>query len=391
MKLYFRLMTVAISLAACNNKKSKEPLADLSSSDLFEKFRKQVVLVKNRNYFKVTFDNGTVMYYTRISDNGYSDLTLNEQEAKDNAEEVYGTGFFVGDKGIIATNFHVISGITRIPESIDFQQNVTEALRVSREELVNDISWSTAMLKRSHPEDSVYFQTIPQALLNTSDEKALAAGSAEEEEEDIDTTVTAFHQRIDSLMKAGSAMETLAAQPFTTEIVTAELTIQLDASTKDSKEYPCHILSVSQNKKVDLAIIQTDSKEIPFGVGQITDLTKDNDEEHYGSTMQKLEVLKVTTPLYLIGYNYGTEIATTSDGIKVQLSQGEVTQESDQFRVLYSVPSLPGSSGSPVFDKKGRIVAINYSGYAVKENFNYGIISSHLKYMLDHEAVTTLP
>jgi V8-like Glu-specific endopeptidase len=65
------------------------------------------------------------------------------------------------------------------------------------------------------------------------------------------------------------------------------------------------------------------------------------------------------------------------------LTKGEVIQENDPIRVLYSIPTLPGSSGSPLFNKKGQIVAINYCGYNQKENFNYGIMSWHLKNLIN--------
>lgn len=392
MKLYCRLLVLLLLGASCNEKKNKTALAELNSSDLFEKFRKQVVLIKNKSYFKATFSNGTELYFTHVYDNGYSDITFEEKEALNNAEEMSGTGFFIGNNGLIATNFHVVSGLQQLPADVDFQQAVVEALHVSRDGLVNDISWTAARLKRMHPEDSAYVQALPQGFVNPADEKAMEGGEEEgEEEADSDTTTAAFHQRIDSLLEANKTTEALTTQSFQVEIVTSALSVQLDAAAKDPTEYPCHIYALSQHKQVDLAIIQMDSKQIPAGVGTITDLTKSNDDEHYGTTLQEKEVLKVTTPLYLIGYNYGKKIASTSDGIKVQLSKGEVTQESDQFRVLYSVPMLPGSSGSPVFNSKGQIVAINYCGYTTKENFNYGILSTHLKYMLEHEAVTTLP
>lgn len=398
MKSYCRVLALLLLCVSCKEKKVKTELPVLSSSDLFEKFRKQVVLIKNKSYFKATFDNGTAMYFTYIHDGGYSDITSDEEEAKNNAEACSGTGFFIGTQGQIATNFHVVSGLHQTPDKVNFQQRVMEALQVSRDGLVGDISWTAHRLKYNHPEDSAYVQALPQGFMNPKDEKLVAAteggpqdGEEAEAETATDTTVTGFHDRIDSLLEANKLVEELATQAFQVEIVTTELSVQLDASTKDATVYPCHILSLSQQRKIDLAIIQMDSGKTPAGVGAITDLMKDNDADHYGSTLKDNDVLKVTTPLYLIGFNYGEEIANTSDGIKVQLSKGEVTQESDQFRVLYSVPMLPGSSGSPVFNKKGQIVAINYCGFTSKDNFNYGILSNHLRYMIEHEAVTTLP
>lgn len=401
MKLYCRVLAFMLLLVSCKEKQPEKELPVLSSSDLFEKFRKQVVLIKNKNYFKATFHNGTAMYFTYIHDDGYSDITSDEEEIKERAEVCSGTGFFIGTKGQIATNFHVVSGLHQTPGQVNFQQRVIQALHISRDGLVDDISLAAVILKNKHPEDSAWVQALPQGFVNPKDEKAFkeaeargetgADGEDEEEEPVIDTTVAGFHKRIDSLLEANKLVEALTMQQFQVEIVTAELSVRLEASAKDDTIYPCHILSVSQDRKVDLAIIQMDSEVTPAGVGVVTDLVTENDDEHYGSTLRDKDVLKVTTPLYLIGYNYGEEIARTSDGIKVQLSKGEVTQESDQYRVLYSVPMLPGSSGSPVFNKKGQIVAINYCGYTSKENFNYGITSNHLRQMINNDPVTTLP
>jgi S1-C subfamily serine protease len=94
------------------------------------------------------------------------------------------------------------------------------------------------------------------------------------------------------------------------------------------------------------------------------------------------EIIATTSPLFLLGYNHGPSVAKTTRGIKVQLTKGEATQESDDYRVLYSIPTLPGSSGGPVFDTLGRLVAINYCGLRVSDTFNYGIISQHLDDLL---------
>ncbi len=56
----------------------------------------------------------------------------------------------------------------------------------------------------------------------------------------------------------------------------------------------------------------------------------------------------------------------------------EFSQSPDQERVLYSIPTLPGSSGSPVWDENGDLIAINYAGINNTQSFNYGILSKHL-------------
>jgi len=90
------------------------------------------------------------------------------------------------------------------------------------------------------------------------------------------------------------------------------------------------------------------------------------------------ENLKVNNKVYMIGYNWGTEIAKSNQGIQVQMTQGTISQNPTEFRVLYSIPTLPGSSGSPILDDYGNLVAINYLGITGSQSFNYGILAKHL-------------
>jgi S1-C subfamily serine protease len=80
----------------------------------------------------------------------------------------------------------------------------------------------------------------------------------------------------------------------------------------------------------------------------------------------------------MIGFNYGYELAKTSIEIKSQLTQWYVSQEPYGERVLYSIPTLPGSSGNPIIDKWGNLVAINYAKTANEQGFNFGIPINYL-------------
>jgi hypothetical protein len=177
--------------------------------------------------------------------------------------------------------------------------------------------------------------------------------------------------------------ENLASHDFTVTVITVELSIALENATGNAEEYPCHVFSLSREKHIDLSLIQTNDLKLPDGVTGNIDLSGDIDAPSYTQTITNKDTLKVGTPLYLIGYNYGPTIANTTSGTKAQLTKGEVTQENDKYRVLYSIPALPGSSGSPVFNDYGQIVAIHYSGFTHNENFNYGILSFYLKEFID--------
>ena len=71
-------------------------------------------------------------------------------------------------------------------------------------------------------------------------------------------------------------------------------------------------------------------------------------------------------------FNLGPKLAITKEGIKSQINKGNISQKTND-RLMYSIPTLPGSSGSPVVNLQGQLVAINFAGLNGTQNFNYGI------------------
>lgn len=77
----------------------------------------------------------------------------------------------------------------------------------------------------------------------------------------------------------------------------------------------------------------------------------------------------------------GTNIGKTKDGLKAQVTSGTISQ-TDKYRILYTIPTLHGSSGSPVLNDNGMLVAINYAGFDSTQGFNYGVKASFLWEMM---------
>ena len=93
----------------------------------------------------------------------------------------------------------------------------------------------------------------------------------------------------------------------------------------------------------------------------------------------------------MIGFNHGNKIAETTNGINSQLTEGNISQINDDFKMLYTIPALPGSSGSPIFDKYGRLLAVNFAGFLNTQNFNYGIQTKKLQEYLIKNNIDTIP
>lgn len=369
MKQLLILVIIVLTVSACSNNESLPPLKEMSSLQLFNKYRKSVVMIKNRSYYKIQFSNNTEAYMNLDNelDGGY--ITFNKQEAEENATVGYGTGFFVGEKGIIATNFHVIAPVSDLVENSNFTKEVIETIHLTRDNILSNLEWEASQYLTQYNDTAYLHAAIPDNIFNT-----LTIKVSDQKPED---SANVYKQRIDSLVNAFNNIHQIETTDFKLTIETAELSIVMDAVTGNSKAYPCHIYSLTQDNKADLALIQTDDEKIPEGAECGINMYE-SDSTVYHMTMFEWDTLKVTTPLYLISFNHGEEIARTSQGIKVQLTQGSVSQESDQYRVLYSIPVLPGSSGGPVFNKKGQLVAINYCGFIAKDDFNYGVLSHQL-------------
>lgn len=66
------------------------------------------------------------------------------------------------------------------------------------------------------------------------------------------------------------------------------------------------------------------------------------------------------------------EIFSAQEGMKSQFNSGSISQCTSE-RLMYSIPALPGSSGSPVVNLQGKLVAINFARLNGIQSFNYSI------------------
>lgn len=323
-------------------------------TELYSKYRKSVVLIHNSYYFKTTLDNGFEFFYSVVDNEPI--IYKNEQEAIQNAGIVYGTGFFISDEGEIATNRHVI-----YPPKEDelIGTKIGEYLNNLKLMIIDSINVTD--LKKGQIADliNVYYDS-----LNLDQLTELRKAYLDEQ---------------NKTLKLQNILESINFNPQNTtiELKRIFLGVALDDThiTSIDDFIECVPIKKSDIELIDLAIIQSKDKTTPVSESNLFSL----DNKHI------VDKPNLNDMVFMIGYNYGFELAKTSQGIKSQFTQGTITQDPDQNKILYSIPTLPGSSGSPVIDKWGNLVAINFAKTREYQSFSFGIPAKSLTSLYNNE------
>ncbi|MBX2903320.1 MAG: trypsin-like peptidase domain-containing protein [Chitinophagales bacterium] len=131
----------------------------------------------------------------------------------------------------------------------------------------------------------------------------------------------------------------------------------------------CTELKISDDEDIDLASIQTISGSLPQGVSIISRKETEPDETK----------IQVGSPAFVISFPYGDELATNeSNELNCTSTTGSFTQPPAKKYIQYSAQVASGSSGSPVFNQYGKLVAVTYLGSSSGQSFNRGILIKYL-------------
>lgn len=330
-----------------------------SPENIFEKYKSSVVLIVNQYYYEIESGSDTY-FYSPASD---EKIFLNRDEVLNNLTYSTGTGFVISYKGEIITNRHVVN-----PESEDYKKELIIYMRKNVElisERIEKLNDSISLLK------SYYNQNLE--VLDYNQKQNLE---------------NKFNELVDSKKFSVNSMQFLSELDFTNskiKLISTNIFIGYNDThiTDYSDMQECVSIKLSEKENVDLALIQTKSKKFNIKPKKIFNF-KDNNPNLIGNSEKTKsrdikKPVKINEDVFMIGFNRGFSLANTKKGIKSQFTSGKISQENDGERILYTIPTLEGSSGSPIVDKWGNLVGVNFAKITNSQSFSFGVPVNEVK------------
>lgn len=349
-KILFFLTCIAAMFSSCGNK---------SDSTIEEETSSGVVLIQNESFYEVELSNGESLYFSGFDSDGDIVGLVADQDSVQ-VSTSYGTGFFVSETGKIVTNAHVVSNMA---SDKDANKSIATVIESMKKQVAKAYYALGEKLEEA------------QALYNE-------ANYSDEYTMDDFNKIAAYR---DAIIRERSEYSDIYdglddIRPSDSEIKyhnRVSIAYNNTFVTSGSDFSSCVVLK--SDKEHDLALIQLKDKKTPEEK-YIFEVPDEDPLENYSfmENVAKWFGSDKNEKLFMTGFNRGPALAQTKDGIKAQFNMGTISQRASD-RIMYSIPALPGSSGSAVVNHKGQLVAINYAGISSTQSFNYGI---RVKYLI---------
>lgn len=362
---FYLVSVLCIFTTSCQEQKTPE--------QLFEERASGVVVVLNEYYYEIKLPNGNKVYFTGFDEDGdLENFTPDEDEVKKNRQMMTGTGFFIDSKGTIMTNRHVAEPQLDIIKAKNAYLKLVKAVKAFLEYGQSQMQEQYAELEKQKDDCSYYDLNTGSYYYDNGKLQEInnKQNELEENYNEVNGIIEGLNGVTDpSSLKINSKCRLGIAYHDT----------YITSVNDFLGQNECVVSKVSDKEDVDLALIQLKNKITPEKAF-IFDITGNQEEKGIMERVNEIVngnkddgQLKIDQQLYMIGYNAGLVLGTTKQGIKVQMTSGKLTQSPDGQRLLYSIPTMQGSSGSPVINEFGCLVGVNFAKLSGTDNFNFGI------------------
>lgn len=332
---------------------------NMTDTEIDNTYGSGVVLIMNSGYYEVVLSNGKSVYFSSYEEgDGLQNLTFDKDSIVTSIS--FGTGFFISNDGKIATNNHVVAS------------DVTE------KQVRHQIKSIFSQIKKELSEKYKEYKQYDDQLIATIRQKYLYDQDYSQEYA-LSDALEAEMEKLEGLYNYISNIN-----PSDSEVnyhSSVSIAYNNTYVTNVSDFIPCVVKKTDSEH--DLAIIQLKNKKTPndkfvFTIPEYNPLEDYSVIEHLEKSIGKDKNEKLT----MIGFNRGPQLAFTQEGIKAQCTSGSISQN-DSEKIMYTIPSLHGSSGSPVLNARGQLVAVNFAGIDMTQSFNYGVKIRYLKNLIE--------
>ncbi len=344
---------------------------EMAPEEIYNQQASGVAMVLNQFYYSVELSDGSTIYFSDFKDGELEDISFDEDSII--GSMAFGTAFFIGQDGSLLTNRHVVDPEIPKSEVKRYVQSMVISMKSELKQLQEVMASRYNELQQEIDDDTHWEFDFDQGLHT-------------EESEENDERRALQEQLSDAYDKAQARIEALEAIDLSEIKITTHSKVSVayhDSYVTGPEDFqPCVVIKTNGDDEADLALIRLKNKQTPSNA-HVFSLPEDQGNTLLGPDKEERETLSLNEQLVLIGYNEGVQLAATNEGIKAQLTTGNVSQQPDEDRVMYTIPVLNGSSGSPVLNRWGEVVAVNFAGINGTQGFNFGIPLKQIRKFLE--------
>lgn len=117
----------------------------------------------------------------------------------------------------------------------------------------------------------------------------------------------------------------------------------------------CTTIGEAKDEQVDIAMLQLNSKVTPQSVKRLFSLSN--------SVLKKESIVPMKERYHFIGYPAGLRHNLKGGGLYPKITEVLASQPPEKYTIDLQGEVIPGTSGSPVFNKRGRLIGVISSYY----------------------------
>ena len=335
-------------ILSCN--KTIEPEAP---ETIFEKYKGSVVLIASQYYYEI-YSGNSIYYYSPSTERK---IFFSKEEVLNNLSFSTGTGFIISNNGEIITNNHVVNN-----KDENYKIELANIYEKAKSKIAYDVKMYNDTIEQIK---STYYQYSDQMDYM--------------QKQNFENRYDSVNSKKNTLLGIYRSIESVDLSASSSKLIIHKLGIAYNDThiTEFDDLQECVVVKTSEDEKIDLALIQTKSKTFNTKPNFIFNFRDNNPNVVENPSKFKERDLKnpikINEDVFMIGFNRGFSLANTKQGIKSQFTSGKISQENDGERILYTIPTLEGSSGSPIVDKWGNLVGVNFAKITNSQSFSFGV------------------